>query len=697
MEDDDLQALLQEARNRGLVSGAMQEQSDPTDELMAEARRRGLIADVRQEQAAQADQRRLSDDPIARFGLESVDLAALTGEQREQLLAAGVPIPRYAPGFDTSALRGVTFGGLDEIEGAASAAGQFVANRAGDVRAAVTGQPVDPERRTAGEAFRDTQQLSDLQARQNREARPLRAAGGELLGGLVAGGPAAKGVVQGARTFAGAVGRASGAGAGFGAAAGALEAQGGAAERASGALAGAAVGGALGAGLAGLGGGVSRFLQARAAGSKAASIDKTGFEIMRNFLADDLGSRNKAEAALRKWQSSGAEPADLLDLGGPGFRTFLRDVAQDNNAKATSVVNRIVTAQADDLRGRAREMVRGVNPKQAIEAAKLQKRVLSGPAYERAYAVEIDPGYFRSEIAPELTTSTMRSSMRKAIAMAADEGDRTTAQLLRNAVNDNATTLNVKGLDYVKRGLDDVIGRTKRAGGQTRTLVAAKNRLLDRVDNVAPEYRDARNVFAGFAEVEDAFDQGADIFKMDAEEVADLVRGMNDSEKEFFRLGIARGIERRILATRDPRNKATFVNSEELRDRFRAAFGDDPAAVEDFIDYVKRSETQFLRAKEILPSNNSQTQPRQVIREKVRGAAGKATDFATNPRGFVSSQVRRVTEEPGERQIRAVYEAMGEMLFDGRQQTQRAALPAFNANQATQASVATPALLTARE
>lgn len=64
----------------------------------------------------------------------------------------------------------------------------------------------------------------------------------------------------------------------------------------------------------------------------------------------------------------------------------------------------------------------------------------------------------------------------------------------------------VKGLDYVKRALDDQIGAT--AGNEQRILIDLKNRLLTTLDRISPDYAAARKVFADMSKPINQMDIG---------------------------------------------------------------------------------------------------------------------------------------------------------------------------------------------
>jgi hypothetical protein len=144
---------------------------------------------------------------------------------------------------------------------------------------------------------------------------------------------------------------------------------------------------------------------------------------------------------------------------------------------------------------------------------------------------------------------------------------------------------NVKILDWVKRGLDDVINakQTKEgfASTEARIIRNAKNDFLERLDTLVPKYKDARAAFAGDAALKDAIDQGRKVFTMpenDWREVAADFNKLTDMERNMFRAGVVDAAK--IQADRITREFGTardvtrlFDNTQTLG-RLRAAFPD---------------------------------------------------------------------------------------------------------------------------
>lgn len=146
-------------------------------------------------------------------------------------------------------------------------------------------------------------------------------------------------------------------------------------------------------------------------------------------------------------------------------------------------------------------------------------------------------------------------------------------------INDPANVL--RGLHETKIELDDMIEEAVRQGrgGQAGVLIDMKNKLLKAMERRSPEYRVAREMYAGDSEMLAAMREGQRIYELPELEMRKLIDRFRDSPSEYdsFRAGIAQAALERLRAsgpTADPL-KTVFPKGSE--DRFRRAFRDDEA------------------------------------------------------------------------------------------------------------------------
>lgn len=185
---------------------------------------------------------------------------------------------------------------------------------------------------------------------------------------------------------------------------------------------------------------------------------------------------------------------------------------------------------------------------------------------------------------------------------------------------------NLRTLDYVKRGLDDLIdagfrGQSSVGKGQASALKDLRNQFRDRLDQLVPEYRDVRKMYAGDMEIIDAMRAGINDFgKMDHEQVIKAVAGMSDAEKDAFRTGVARDLYAKIMNPSGNFNAAQrIVGSPEMQAKLQPLF-DSPAQFDLFKNSLLREAQLFNQANKVL--GGSQTGKRTQMREALEEGPG---------------------------------------------------------------------------
>jgi len=137
---------------------------------------------------------------------------------------------------------------------------------------------------------------------------------------------------------------------------------------------------------------------------------------------------------------------------------------------------------------------------------------------------------------------------------------------------------NVRTLDYMKRGLDVMIQKGM-AGDpiqreNARLLRQARNNFVARLDEVVPEYKAARQQYAGEMEVLEALDEGFQNFqKMKPEEVSSAFKNFSAAEQNAYRIGVARNLWGQLM---EPSAEADYarrlINSPSTKMKLQAIF-----------------------------------------------------------------------------------------------------------------------------
>lgn len=154
--------------------------------------------------------------------------------------------------------------------------------------------------------------------------------------------------------------------------------------------------------------------------------------------------------------------------------------------------------------------------------------------------------------------------------------------------------LSLATLDRVKRGLDDLIyaGKrggavdadplTKEAGGLGPDAMASLKKLrgafVKVLDDAVPEYKNARDVFAGHTAMKDALEEGRKLYRTPPALAERMLRDMSASEREMYRKGAIEAFFDRVEGLGSGSDIARRVGDKTLdKKRMRLLFEDDAA------------------------------------------------------------------------------------------------------------------------
>jgi len=149
----------------------------------------------------------------------------------------------------------------------------------------------------------------------------------------------------------------------------------------------------------------------------------------------------------------------------------------------------------------------------------------------------------------------------------------------KNIKNTLETTENpTMVVDYMLRGLDDRIAKSKKPG-ERRNMLNLKYKFLDEINEVNPNYIDARNTYSGAMSRQNSIEFGRDILGLKEVEFQTLINKMSQDEKEYFSVGAMDFIKEELskpnLGALKNIKPGDFENKVTRRLRF--AFPDDEA------------------------------------------------------------------------------------------------------------------------
>lgn len=439
--------------------------------------------------------------------------------------------------ISAKALQGISFNLGDELTAAIQTPFRMIGDGQG---------PVD--------AFNSGREAFNRSLRKAEQDHPVLATGAEIVGALATGtGLARAGMLASTK-----LPKLSGirqrvvAGAKDGAIAGGLYGAGdgeGLDDRAINAVVGGATGGTIGGALPAVGS------AAKAVSAPVTNVLQSQFR-PQNFATRKVAERLERDGtSLDQVQRRVGNGLSIADVAGEGTRDLLRtttNIAGDaRNRVATSLKVRQI-GQGDRLKSAIRQTF--ADPDGFLtakdELAETAKNIAS-PLYEKAYA---NPVHFSEKIEGILNTDAGKKALRKATEIASNE-EAPFGQWFANIADDGKVTIkqvpDMRAWDYIKRGLDDVIeSQTDKMTGKVttsgRSVIGLKNRLLNELDRLNPDYAKARKAYAGVAQIDEALEFGKSAIKLSPELVKRKVSQMSAAEKEAARVGMAENLRKAI-------------------------------------------------------------------------------------------------------------------------------------------------------
>ena len=405
----------------------------------------------------------------------------------------------------------------------------------------------------------------------------------------------------------------------------------------------ALVEGGLGAGLgalapAAVAGGARLLRRGRSAEEQATS------QLSKIFPEDRMA---QTQQAIQQRIDTGDEtPLTLTDIGGTPAQRELRGQrgAQPEVQEMTDDFLRERTrTQGPRLEQRIEESA-GVSPDESVVLGNVVQKQESAAAPLYRKLREDTPLVSLKGLESTLEKPAFRENYQRAVnALANRAGRDIDPEILRSIPSlDDLLTRVRKGEDVLVPF--DFLDQMKRTiGSRGRGLMKDDADLASQYFNVAddvrdftdvkvPDYKKAREVFAGEAEVAKSMDLGRDFNKKTPAEIRELMDSMNDSEKRAFLAGAVDSIRLKIGQTGRDRNVMTALNLDAPFQEQRLAAimgGKDSPAFKAFMDAVE-AEGKMAQTRGIV-AGGSQTAAFQKDIEAAGVGFDEVVDLLMNP------------------------------------------------------------------
>lgn len=465
-------------------------------------------------------------------------------------------------------------------------------------------------------------------------------------------GPAQTGVGRVGRLAAGAATE----GAAYGGLLGATNAEGGTGDRIEGGLQGAALGGTLGAVIPPViaGGAAAGRMAGNLTGLRdpeVVAMDKVAQALRRDNISPNQMAYSVAES------NRAGVPLAPVDVAGRNMHRLGRSVETVPGAgseRAAQFLDERQMAQGERITKQLQQALGndGDSYKLADEIIKARQDAAS-PLYAEAYKKNFT---WPEGLEAILKRPALRDAERRAEIISANEGV-SWADIKRGP--------NMERLDWIKRGLDDVLEqyRSPLTGKlildeSGRAIQKAKNQYLTLLDKANPTFRRAREAFKGPSEYLDAIADGRSFANGDIELIT---RRFSDpkytkGERDMFRVGAMREIRGLIDKGADGADKVrTLFSSPAKRERLRAMF-EDNAEFDDF-SRVLGLESKAVKTARVVTGGSPTG---RIAAEQDDLMANSVLDFA---QGNVTSGLRGVASRYLTR-ARGINEPTAEALAD---------------------------------
>jgi hypothetical protein len=345
-------------------------------------------------------------------------------------------------------------------------------------------------------------------------------------------------------------------------------------------------------------------------------IDKIGAPafgaLARNLMSTERGDAQRL--LLRALESSGMTPQDaaaelnrmgpdavLADLS-PALRQLGIDTTSIPGSSARNIAESTLIPRArqqqDVIWNEINQTIGGPPGKKAsLEAIERSQKEAAGPLYDEAYGEAIQP-------TQDLLNMLEVDDVKKAY-----KAGRRLRQLESGAPVESFALVegqwkdfpNMQEWDYIQRGLRSR-AEANRIKNPTvaRAIYQARNDMLEQLDEVNPAFGEARRTYAQHEALKDAMDAGERFLKEDEELLGEFVRGLTDSERQAYMVGVAKTLRREIMGAGQNRDisKLKLFNSPLNQEKLTAVLG--PQRAQRVLDMAENLGQQQITANRTL-------------------------------------------------------------------------------------------------
>lgn len=162
------------------------------------------------------------------------------------------------------------------------------------------------------------------------------------------------------------------------------------------------------------------------------------------------------------------------------------------------------------------------------------------------------------------------------------------------------TVPNMRLLDATKRGFDEILeGYRDPTSGRLaldqrgRAIESVRKAFIDMLDGLNPDYKAARQAWAGPSQSMNALTMGREALTMDPEILGKQLSNLAESDRDFYRAGAFRALQDKFAGMKGPEAAYAFLNNQTNADRLAAVFGRE--RLDEIMGQVREQATRFGR------------------------------------------------------------------------------------------------------
>jgi hypothetical protein len=322
-----------------------------------------------------------------------------------------------------------------------------------------------------------------------------------------------------------------------------------------------------------------------------------------------------AQQVGRRMVQIGPE-ARVGDAAGESTRNLLDLNANLPGKTATDLESTIrgrIATRPDRMDSMVYAVNGGYGRAKGLETALTQQQSqIASPLYQKAHAMDVAP---TSNLVRDLEAARKLGAFSEAEkrALANPDNGPFTLDAAQQVLGKGKIA--VRDIDHIKQGIDSLIETntdavTGKVSGYGRDLVKLKNRILSEVDGAVPDYKAAREAYAGPAAMKTAITKGKAFWNEGAESLGDTIAGMTQSEQQAFRVGASEALREKVGSQSGQTQLLNLWKDRNLREKMRALLGSDVKYSE--VEAMIGNEATLKRMEALGPSRNSRTFSREA-------------------------------------------------------------------------------------